>query len=269
MIRIGRWLWPAAIVIAWIVLVARGIDPRSALAGPASALQDSPWIAVALIGAFLARAVVLLPATLLTVLAGLSLGPAWGSVVALVGATASALLAYGLARGVATPTRRSAAAARETANRARPTGNPTGPATDPARPDAWPAGPRERLGAWRERFRRDAFRTTLIARLALVPGDLVNVSAGTAQVPWRPFALATLIGGTPGLIAAVFAGASLQGAFEPDAVRIGWGPLVGSLALALITVTVSVWARRRAPEAPEAAAPAAADDKPSPPNLRS
>lgn len=215
-----RWLWPAVIAVAWIVLAVRGVDPRAALAGPASALQDSPWFAVGLLGAFLARAVVLLPSTLLTVLAGFALGPVVGGVVALLGATGSGLLAYGLARGVA-PASRVAGVARR----------------------------RGRLAVWRERLRRDAFRSTLIARLALVPGDLVNIAAGTARVPWRPFALATLIGGAPGLFAAVLAGASLQGAFDPEAVRIGWGPLAGSFALALLTFVASGWARRRAPDA--------------------
>lgn len=215
-----RWIWPSVVVIAWIVLIVRGVDPRSVLAGPASALQGSAWFAAGLIAAFLARAVVLLPSTLLTVLAGFALGPVWGSLLALVGATASGLLAYGLARG-STPARKAPA-----------------------------ARTRGRLDVWRERLRRDAFRSTLIARLALLPGDLVNIAAGTARVPWRPFAVATLIGGTPGMIAAVLAGAALQGAFEPEAVRIGWGPLAGSLVLALLTVTGSVWARRTAPEDP-------------------
>jgi uncharacterized membrane protein YdjX (TVP38/TMEM64 family) len=218
---VGRWIWlawPVAIVAAWAIVVASGGDPRSALAGPLAALDGSPWFALALIAAYLARAVVLLPSTLLTVLAGFALGPAWGVAVATLGATASALLAYGLA------------------SRAR---------SAPADADVAPGRVGRSLAGLGERLRQDAFVATLVARLALLPGDAVNLAAGAARVPWRPFALATALGGAPGLVAAVLAGASLEGAVEPGAAAIDPRPLVGSLVLAALAAAAAAWARRR------------------------
>ncbi len=217
-----RWValaWPLAIVAAWGVVALSGADPRSVLARPLTALDGSPWFAAGLLAAYLARALVLLPATLLTVLAGIVLGPAWGVAVATAGATGSALLAYALARR----TRSSSA-------------HDSPPATGRLR---------RSLAGLGVRLREDAFTATLIARLALLPGDVVNVVAGASRVPWRPFAAATALGGSPGLVAAVLAGASLEGTVTPGGAPIDARLLVGSLLLAAAAAGVAAWLRRR------------------------
>jgi uncharacterized membrane protein YdjX (TVP38/TMEM64 family) len=229
---VRRWValaWPLAIVAAWGLLALVGVDPRSALAGPLAALDGSPWFAAGLLAAYLARAVVLLPATLLTVLAGFALGPAWGVAVATAGATASALLAYALARRTRTAS-----------------------GTQPR-----PAEGRVRrsLAGLGTRLREDAFAATLIARLALLPGDVVNVVAGASRVPWRPFAAATALGGAPGLVAAVLAGASLEGSLDAGAVQVDPRALAASALLALVTAGGAAWARRRSVRSPDGPAP--------------
>ena len=227
-----RWVvlaWPLAIVAAWGVVALSGSDPRGVLARPLAALDGSPWFAAGLLAAYLARALVLLAATLLTVLAGFALGPAWGVVVATTGATASALLAYALARRTRT------AAGHE--------------------PQVAGGRARRSLAGLGTRLREDAFWATLIARLALLPGDIVNVVAGASRVPWRPFAAATALGGAPGLVAVVLAGASLEGSLDAGAIQVDPRALAASAVLALVTAGVAAWARRRAVRSPDAPAP--------------
>lgn len=220
--RVAWLAWPLAVVAIWAALVVSGTDPRAALAGPLEATRGSPWFALALLAAYLVRAVVLLPATLLTVLAGVVLGPVWGTLLAAVGATASALVAYALARGARRHGREPGAG-----------GNGHGAL-------------HRRLGRLGQRLREDAFAATLIARLAFLPGDVVNVVAGTSRVPWRPFAAATALGGAPGLVAAVLAGASLEHSSEAGSVSVDPWVLAASVALAVTTAVTASWARRRA-----------------------
>jgi uncharacterized membrane protein YdjX (TVP38/TMEM64 family) len=77
----------------------------------------------------------------------------------------------------------------------------------------------------------------LVARLMMLPGDLVSAAAGAVRVRWGPFLAATALGGVPGLAVGVLAGASLEGteSFSWSAVRVDAATLVaaaGAFALA-------------------------------------
>lgn len=216
-------LWLALLAIVWGAILLRGVDPVRASGDALVALATGPWAVPVLLATYALRAVLLFPATALALFAGWALGPVAGSLVAWVGAVGSAALAYGLAR-VLRPRRR---AAQEGA-----LGVP---------------------GRW-ARFRRDlarnAFEAILLARLAAVPGDAVNVAAGAARAPVLPFLAATALGGLPGLLAVTWAGASLEGAFRVERVAVRPELLAASIAMAALAVAVSWWLRRRSRSGP-------------------
>lgn len=203
------------VLVAWLLVLAgfwlfswwSGIDPVQAVEGALAGAAPGPWAPLALLAAYAVRSLLFLPVTVLTVFAGFLLGPWLGAGVALLGSVASALVSYGLARFVGAGVR--------------------GP-------------PREGEGTpeWLARMRGTPFETVLVSRLAAVPGDVVNVAAGVWRVPVGAFAAATALGGVPGLLAGVWAGAAIEGEFSFGGLRIRpwWvalsvGMLVGSLAL--------------------------------------
>lgn len=211
---------PAAVALAvWAVLVAATwIVLAGAEGGPAAELAR--WLAMlvrpgvgvpVLLAAFAVRPLLLIPVTVLTAFSGWWLGPWLGFAVAWGAVTGSAAVPYALARAL----------------RGR------APAAAPPR-------------GWRGALGRDPFRTVLVARLMMLPGDLVSAAAGAVRVPWGPFLGATALGGTPGLAVGVLAGASLD---DPDvftwsAVRIDPATIVAA-AVAFAIAWGLAWALRR------------------------
>jgi uncharacterized membrane protein YdjX (TVP38/TMEM64 family) len=214
-------LWIALLAAVWGAVLLAGVDPLRASGGWIARAADGPWLVPVLLAAYAARAVVLFPATALTLFAGYALGPIGGALVAWAGGVGSAALAYGLARAVRP--RRGAGAGKEAA------------------PDAAAAG---RAG-WRARLSRNAFEAILIARLAAAPGDVVNVTAGVVRAPLGAFLAATALGGAPGLLAVVWAGASLEGAFRVEGLQVRPGLVVASVAMGVAALGLSAWLRRR------------------------
>ena len=94
-----------------------------------------------------------------------------------------------------------------------------------------------------EGFDKAPFRYLLTLRLVpLSPFGLVNVAAGCARAPFRPYVAATALGAIPYCLAYSYLGAGLGEAFEvdrtPDATillrpEVAW-PLTGLAALALL-----------------------------------
>jgi len=126
------------------------------------------------------RPLVLFPATVLTVGAGVLFGPIVGVISTVVGRNLSALIAYLIGRhfGIGLLT------------------------------DARTAGLVQR---YTERLRTNRFATVLTMRFVFLPYDLVNYLAGLLQIDWKAFLLATALGSLPGTVAVVLAGASRKG----------------------------------------------------------
>jgi uncharacterized membrane protein YdjX (TVP38/TMEM64 family) len=163
-----------------------------------------------LLVAFALRPVTLLPPTVLTAFAGFLLGPWLGFVVATLAVVSTSLVPYGAARLL------------------------RGRSLRPPR------------SGWRSALARRPFAAVLSARLAMLPGDLVNVSAGVLRVPLWPFVAATVLGGSPGMLVGVLAGASLRGSrFSADALTLDLRLLVGALVVLLVSVAVAALLRRR------------------------
>jgi uncharacterized membrane protein YdjX (TVP38/TMEM64 family) len=211
-VRLGVALcvWSIVAVSAWTWM---GRHEDGALAGVSSLLaplEGNAFAPLALAVAFLVRPVTLLPVTVLTAFCGFLFGPVLGFALASVAVVSTALIPYGFTRLV----------------RGR--------------------GVTERASGWRSALARRPFESVLTARLAMVPGDVVNVAAGLLRVPVAVFVAATAIGGAPGLLVGVLAGAGLQGAFRVDGASVGWPFVLASATVLGVSLVVSRLLRRRA-----------------------
>jgi uncharacterized membrane protein YdjX (TVP38/TMEM64 family) len=204
-------LWGALIAVTWTALARADGGPAAELARWLGVLVR-PGVGVpVLLAAFAVRPLLLIPVTVLTAFAGWWLGPWLGFAVAWGAVTASAAVPYGLARALRGPTPAS--------------GSP---------------------GGWRGALGRDPFRTVLVARLMMLPGDLVSAAAGAVRVPWGPFLGATALGGAPGLAVGVLAGAALDDTdgFAWSEVQVDPTTLVAA-AVAYAVAGGLAWALRR------------------------
>lgn len=210
-------LWAAVVIAVWAVVLATGAKPGEVGVDVLRRLSSEGRAVPAVLIAYALRGVVLVPATALALFAGYALGPVHGSLVAWLGILVSTSVTYGLAR---------VARFRRGVD-----GDGLGEAAE---------------DGWRARLQRNTFEATLIARLTAVPGDLVNLAAGASRAPFVPFVAATALGGAPGLLAVVWAGASLEGVFEVQQVSVRAELILASLAMALLAIGLSRWLRRRA-----------------------
>jgi uncharacterized membrane protein YdjX (TVP38/TMEM64 family) len=223
--RLARALWRwrgVALVGLWVLVVGSWIAGRrgsgAAFDESAQRLVDvargSWWAVPAYLGLSVVRPLVLFPAVILTVVAGLLFGPLVGVVVAVVGSNASALLVHTIG-GRAAP--RDTLASDDVASTAR---------------------------SWAVRLRANAFESVLVMRLLFLPYDAVNLVCGVLRVPRRPFIAATAIGSVPGTVAFVLIGASIDRVDEGiDGLRPE--AIVASVVLIVASIGVSRVLRRR------------------------
>ena len=204
----------AALVIAWFVYQRRsGVGPTEAAQRLVDRARGNWWAIGAYVLVSIARPVVLFPASLVTIAAGMLFGPVAGVLVAAGAANASAMVAFALGRIV----------------------GPTGAASDD---DV------SRLGAWRARLQRNTFEAVLVMRLLFLPYDLVNYGCGVLRVkPW-PFLAATAIGSLPGTVAFVLVGASIE-RLDEGVGGIDATTLAASVALIVVSIAGSRLLRRR------------------------
>lgn len=210
-------LWLFVLLGLWLYLRGRGGSPAALLGAALDGLRGNPLAPLWLLVVYLARPLLLLPVTLLTVAAGMLFGAVWGGVYAAAGALMSSSVAYAFGRlfGANVAARGS--------------------------------------GRWLDGLTARPFETVLLCRFLGVPGDLVNYAAGYLRIGFLAFAGATLIGGAPGILAATLAGASLT---SVSAARLGlrWEFLLASAALLLVSLAVS-WGVRRSSSRPKSGQP--------------
>jgi phospholipase D1/2 len=202
-------LWLGGLFALWWLARTQGQTPGSLLQAVLEALREHPLAPFFLFGLYLIRPLFLLPVTLLTLTSGLMFGAFWGFWYAAAASLASATVAYSVGRFF--------------------TRDLTG-----------------RIGQGvSTQLQRFPFETILLCRFLLLPGDLVNYLAGFLRVHLGAFWAATLVGGSPGLLVGVLAGASLEGL--PGEVRLNAWYLVASGVLLGLSLGVSRWLRRRNP----------------------
>ena len=205
--------WASA-AIAWILYQrSSGLGTADALQNFIDVARGNWWALLAFAGVYALRPLVLFPAALMTIAGGLLFGPVVGVIATVLGANASAMTAYWVARSVGFE--------RE------------------VQPDA--AG---LVARWSTRMRSESFVSVMLMRLLFLPYDLVNYAAGFLRIrPW-PFLLATAIGSLPGTIAFTLAGASIESLDEGPA---GIDPVVlgMSVLVFLVSVGISLMLKRR------------------------
>ncbi|MEL6894016.1 MAG: VTT domain-containing protein [Actinomycetota bacterium] len=195
------WVQRGAIVAIWVgAIIAWQRYQSSTGSGTLETAQrfidevDAMWWGpVAFVVAYLARPLLLFPASLMTVVAGVLFGPVGGVLLVIIGANGSALIAYAVGRSLASPSVSSD--------------------DDGAMATSDVVGEDERAGLiarWGRRLRERSFESVFLMRLLFLPYDLVNYVSGALRIRWTSFLLATVLGTLPGTISFVLLGASLE-----------------------------------------------------------
>ena len=169
-------LWVSLAVAAWLMWLNSEIE-----------IEDIPellgqWLsqfgvgraAVIYIVLYSIRPIILFPATLLTIAAGLVFGPWLGILFTVIGENASANVAFRIARWLGGSWIKS----REPGSMQR----------------------------WDEKIRENAITSVVIMRLIFLPFDAVNYGCGLTSMRQRDFLIGTALGITPGLVSFVLLG---------------------------------------------------------------
>lgn len=162
-----------------LALRAFGIDVTTVTPGRVRAfvLSFGAWAPTIYLATY-AQPIVPLPASIMTIAAGLAFGSVWGMLAALTGATARACAQFLVARLLG----------REAVAKLL----------------------KGKIASLDQHIGRNSFRTVLLIRLIPnFPFDIQNYGLGFSQVRFVPFALATLLGMIPGTFAFVYLGYSL------------------------------------------------------------
>jgi uncharacterized membrane protein YdjX (TVP38/TMEM64 family) len=220
-----RWKRPlqrAIVLVLWLgLLVGWQIASRRSGLGATALAQKFVdrvghvwWGVAAYIGVYLARPLVLFPASVLTVAGGLIFGPVVGIVVVLLAANASALVAYGVGHSLSV--------------------NAT-------------SNSESLVSRWADRMRANSFETVLIMRMVFLPYDLVSYLAGGLRIRVRSFVGATALGSLPGTVSFVLLGASLD-RLDQGIKGLDQRVLAGSIVLFVASLGFSRWLKQRTSE---------------------
>lgn len=211
-------LWLSLLLAFWSYAQTRERGALELVQSWLASLSERSWGPLALLGIFALRPLLLLPITILNVFSGFLFGPLLGLLYALLATLMSSSVAYAVGRFFGRLPKEAAAQA------------------------GFVRGLRSR-----------SFESIVTGRLMFVPGDLINYPSGFWRIPYAVFLLATALGGLPGLMISVFAGASLEGPFRFEGVRVNAWYLLVSAALLVGSLSLSYTLRRR--RARKAAAP--------------
>ena len=175
--------------------------------------------------AYVLRPLLLFPASVITIAAGVLFGPVVGVLIVVVAANASAMLAYGIGRLLA--------------GERRSDESPT-PHADQAAGEQTEDAQAGLIARWGQRMRTNSFESVFIMRLLFLPYDLVNYASGALRIRWTSFLLATALGTLPGTIAFVLLGASVErlddglGGVNPWTIVASVAIFVASLVIARV-----------------------------------
>jgi len=220
-IWVQRWV----VVAIWITAVVLWRNYQSAndlsATGTAQKFIDSVgsawWGILAYVGVYLARPIVLFPASVLTIVGGVLFGPVVGVIAVIIGANLSASIAFVIGRSLSAKIDDTATLGDEQ---------------------------QSFIARWSQRMRDNSFETVLLTRFLFLPYDLVNYAAGALRIKYVPFITATALGSLPGTISFVLLGASLD---RVDKGLDGLNPyaLVASVVIFVTSLVVARTLKRR------------------------
>ncbi len=207
-------LWLAAVLLWRRYQTSDGLSATGAAQEFIDAVDMAWWGVAAFVGVYLARPLVLFPASVLTIVGGVLFGSVVGVAVVIVAANSSAMIAYFVGRLLGRV------------------------------PDSQDTSSETVISRWSARMRVNSFETVLIMRFLFLPYDLVNYSAGALRIRWGSFLAATALGSLPGTVSFVLLGASLdrvdQGLSGLDTRALG-----ASVVLFVASITIARMVRRR------------------------
>ena len=197
------------LTVAWRHFLPSPPDAISDVLALAQQAHSSPWVAAALLVAYVLGGFVLLPLTFLIALTAALFAPLVAIPLALAGALASGAVTFAIGRKLEQRWLR------------RITGS--------------------RFEILAKRLERRGLLAVLLVRLLPVaPYTIVNVAAAASRIGWRDFLLGTALGLLPGVVlTSAFIDRALAALAEPSAGRIA------GLALVLAAIVAMGWALHR------------------------
>jgi uncharacterized membrane protein YdjX (TVP38/TMEM64 family) len=212
---IGFVFWLVLIVGYWWYSRQNQLSPGQAIQQLFDLSTISLYGPLIYILAYAIRPLTFVPSALLSVAAGYLFGPIIGVIYGVIGSNASAIVAYLVGRYFGQGLLES----KQTSNI---------------------------IQRYADRLRRNGFEILLTMRFLFLPYDLISYLSGFLRIDWKVYALATALGGLPGMMSFVFFGASIEGAFgfgqKPD-----FNPWVlgASAALFIVSLGLARYFKRR------------------------
>ncbi len=208
------------VIAAWLSSVtgyflwsrSQGLTPIEAAQELRNLFIDNWWGIPLFILVYVLRPVILFPASVLTILAGLAYGLTWGVVLVVIASNLSTAASYVVGRYFASSTFI----------------------------DRLPRKIQSTITSAIDR----PFETTLIMRLLALPFDAVGYVAGFARLRFTPFIVGSALGTILGTIAFVGFGASIE-SLQDGTPTVDWRLVIASIILTAAGIVIAKLVRTR------------------------
>lgn len=200
--------WAVLLIGYWWYSESHGLTPMQAMQALVNFVSTSPYGLPIYVLVYMIRPIFLFPATLVTMTATYLYGPVQGIAYALVASNLSSMIAYFIGRFFG--------------------GGFLQKIND-----------NNVVGKYANRLRKDGFQTTLILRFLFLPYDLISYFSGFLHIDLGWFMLATVLGSIPGTISFGMLGASIQGDFASQSVKLD--PLSLVISAAMFAVSIGLY----------------------------
>lgn len=206
-------LWLVIFIVARSYMLANNLSIFQLADSIIGILRDTwygPFLYIAL---YVLRPLLLIPGTILTLTAGVAYGLPYAIPIALTANITSAIVTYSMARWLMS-------------NRIEMNG---------------------RRGQLIDFMRRNPFEAILTMQLSYISLDLTCSLAGILHLPFRPFLMGILIGGSVGNILGVIIGSSFEGSLANGSLSVQPEMIALSVTILVISLSISTFLRRRTP----------------------
>ena len=206
--------WALLLIGYWWYTSANGLTPMQTMQDLINFVSESPYGFPLYVLVYMIRPIFLFPATLVTMTATYLYGPVQGIAYALVASNLSSMIAYFIGKFFGGGFLQN-------------------------------INEKNIVGKYAARLRADGFQTTLILRFLFLPYDLVSYFSGFLHIDLGWFMLATILGSIPGTISFGMLGASIEGDFAAQSVKLDPLSLVVSAAMFAVSIGMYRLVRKR------------------------
>jgi len=206
--------WALLLIGYWWYTSANGLMPMQTMQTLINFVSKSPYGFPLYVLVYMIRPIFLFPATLVTMTATYLYGPVQGIAYALVASNLSSMIAYFIGKFFGGGFLQN-------------------------------INEKNIVGKYAARLRADGFQTTLILRFLFLPYDLVSYFSGFLHIDLGWFMLATILGSIPGTISFGMLGASIEGDFAAQSVKLDPLSLVVSAAMFAVSIGMYRLVRKR------------------------